>query len=39
MTARMTQTVERVGTGVVLAAMLAGLPLAGVMFFVNSLAV
>ena len=35
----MTHTVERIGTGVVLAAMLAAMPLAGVMFFVNSLSV
>ncbi len=39
MTATIAHKVERVGTGVVLAAMLAGVPLAGVMFFVTSLSV
>jgi hypothetical protein len=34
MTAANIQKLERVGTGVVLAAMLASIPLAGIMFFV-----
>ena len=39
MTATLSHRLERVGTGLVLAAMLAAVPLAGVMFFVNSITV
>ena len=36
MTTSLSETIDRFATSAVLAIMLAGLPLAGVMFFVNS---